>query len=324
MKAFILTFLFIFSPNAFSKDQLPSFNIESNAITISGISSGAFMAVQMGVAYSETFSGVGSIAGGIYGCALGQPLVATQTCMKNPEAVNVPFLVEHTKRLEKYNYIDSTKNLKRQKIYIFSSTGDNVVNMEAGEKLKEYYQAFIPENQIYLTSTPHTAHGFPTLTNGGPCLDSALPWILNCNFDAASAILKQMYGKLKPRTVVKAENLYRFDQNTFGGFLSNLEPEGFLYVPASCKGAERCKLHVALHGCQMNTGYIQDQFVKTAGYNEWAENNQIIVLYPQASKDTFTNPNGCWDWFGYTGINYTTKLGPQMSALMKMIKRVQK
>jgi len=208
MHFLILGLLLTFSMTASSTEELSRHNIDSDKISISGISSGAFMAVQMGVAYSKTFSGVGSIAGGIYGCALGQPMLATQTCMKNPESVNVPFYVEHTKNLEKFNYIDSTKNLKRQKIYIFASTGDDVVNMEAGQKLKEYYQSFIPESQIYITSTPHTAHGFPTIASGGPCQDSALPWILNCQFDAAFEILNQIYGNLKPRAKALAENLY--------------------------------------------------------------------------------------------------------------------
>lgn len=324
MNFLILSFLLNLSAPAFSSEPLPSYNIDSSKISISGISSGAFMAVQMGVAYSKTFSGVGSIAGGIYGCALGQPLVASQTCMKNPDALNVSFFVEHTKNLETYNYIDSTEHLKRQKIYIFSSTGDDVVNMEAGQKLKEYYQAFVPQNNIYMTSTPHTAHGFPTIASGGPCQDSALPWILNCQFDAAYEILHQIYGNLKSRTTAKAANLFKFNQNDFGGLFSSLESDGYLYVPESCKGSNKCKLHVALHGCQMNSEFIQDQFAKTAGYNEWAENNQMIVLYPQSSKNVLNNPNGCWDWFGYTGLNYTTKFGTQMSALMKMIQRIQR
>lgn len=37
--------------------------------SVSGVSSGAYMAVQLHVAYSETFMGVGSIAGGPYFCA---------------------------------------------------------------------------------------------------------------------------------------------------------------------------------------------------------------------------------------------------------------
>jgi len=39
------------------------------SVTISGISSGGFMAAQMGVIYSSQFSGVGTVAGGFYFCA---------------------------------------------------------------------------------------------------------------------------------------------------------------------------------------------------------------------------------------------------------------
>lgn len=37
--------------------------------TISGISSGAFMAVQMATIYSSQFSGLGTVAGGFFYCA---------------------------------------------------------------------------------------------------------------------------------------------------------------------------------------------------------------------------------------------------------------
>jgi len=288
--------------------------------TISGISSGAFMAVQMGVAYSERFSGVGSIAGGIYGCARGQAFLATQECMKNPDVLDVSFFTLQTRSLAAYGQIDSVENLKKQKIYIFSSSGDSVVNQAAGEKLKSYYQDFIPTEQIFLTASPQAAHGFPTLNEGGPCQQAALPWILNCKFDAAGEIFKHLYGKLKPRGTAKSENLVKFNQNVFGGALASLESEGWVYFPENCRKDLTCKLHVALHGCQMNSEFIQDQFVKTAGYNEWAESNDIVVLYPQAAKNIL-NPQACWDWYGYTGVNYATKSGAQMSALMRMIQQ---
>src|SRR5262245_6211542 len=38
-------------------------------LTISGISSGGFMAAQMATIYSDQFSGVGTVAGGFYFCA---------------------------------------------------------------------------------------------------------------------------------------------------------------------------------------------------------------------------------------------------------------
>jgi len=39
---------------------------------------------------------------------------------------------------------------------------------------------------------------------------------------------------------------------------------------------------------------IQDKWVKLAGYNSWADSNNIIVLYPQVIKASNPfNPNGC-------------------------------
>ena len=46
--------------------------------------------------------------------------------------------------------------------------------------------------------------------------------------------------------------------------------------------------------------YINEDYIKHAGYNEVGELNNIIILYPQVIP-IVTNPNGCWDWFGYTG-----------------------
>ena len=43
---------------------LPTYNIDINQTSISGLSSGAFMAVQFGVAYSTMVKGVGVMAGG--------------------------------------------------------------------------------------------------------------------------------------------------------------------------------------------------------------------------------------------------------------------
>lgn len=47
--------------------------------------------------------------------------------------------------------------------------------------------------------------------------------------------------------------------------------------------------------------YINDEYVSHAGYNEVGEANNIIILYPQVQPTGLTNPNGCWDWWGYTG-----------------------
>ena len=93
----------------------------------------------------------------------------------------------------------------------------------------------------------------------------------------------------------------------------------------------RCRLHVAFHGCQQNADTIGDAFIRGAGYNEWAEANRIVVLYPQAAaladrvagvRLDWPNPRGCWDWWGFTGADFARKSGPQISAVDSMIDRL--
>lgn len=58
--------------------------------------------------------------------------------------------------------------------------------------------------------------------------------------------------------------------------------------------------------------------MRHAGYNAWAESNNIIVLYPQVHA-SLLNPMGCWDWWGYTGAHYAQKGGPQMATIKNMV-----
>lgn len=66
---------------------------------------------------------------------------------------------------------------------------------------------------------------------------------------------------------------------------------------------KECKLHVLFHGCLQAKYLIGDIFAKNTGYNQMADLNNFIILYPQA-KFSFSNPNGCWDWWGYTDMHY--------------------
>ena len=45
---------------------LPALVVDKSQITVSGLSSGGFMANQLGYAYSSTFKGIGVFAGGPY------------------------------------------------------------------------------------------------------------------------------------------------------------------------------------------------------------------------------------------------------------------
>ena len=90
---------------------------------------------------------------------------------------------------------------------------------------------------------------------------------------------------------------------------------------------------IAFHGCAQGYGF-QDQvnalystiwthFVENAGFNEWADANGIVVLYPQVLTMARggINPFGCWNFWGYGADynNYHTRDGRQISAVWKMV-----
>jgi hypothetical protein len=66
---------------------------------------------------------------------------------------------------------------------------------------------------------------------------------------------------------------------------------------------------------------LGDVYAKKTGYLEVAELNHIIVLFPQIVSSFFnpTNPEGCWDWWGYGSPDYANKLGPQMAGVKKIV-----
>ena len=113
-----------------------------------------------------------------------------------------------------------------------------------------------------------------------------------------------------------------------------MDTTGWIYVPETCRNREPCRLHVAFHGCKQYQSYTYFQFgsglvrfgttfVRNTGYNKWADNNGIIVLYPQATATPAENNfEGCWDWWGYDDLNYATKSGRQMSAVRSMLQRI--
>lgn len=64
---------------ASTMNELSSYNADPNSISVSGFSSGGFMAAQLGIAYSEVFKvGFGVFAGGPYDCARNQYVCGIQ------------------------------------------------------------------------------------------------------------------------------------------------------------------------------------------------------------------------------------------------------
>lgn len=312
---------FWWNPELKNITKLSALNLDKDSVTVSGLSSGAFMAVQLGVAYSDQIKGVGAIAGGIYSCAQGSADTAKKTCMKSPEDLVVSDFVALTQKKSQDALIDSPKNLQNQRIFILSGTQDKVVLPKSSEKLAEFYRFF--GNSPEVNGELEMGHAFPSAHAKAACEASQFPWMNQCGYDGAKAILESMYGPLKmPSSRQRSGRLISFDQTEFNSKNATMLNSGHVYIPASCtRKSTKCRLHIALHGCLQNPTVAGLSFVERAGYNDWADANNIVILYPAADFSA-NNKDGCWDWWGYTGENYAVKSGLQMTAIMKMVQRL--
>jgi poly(3-hydroxybutyrate) depolymerase len=319
---------------AHAADPLPQLVIDPHQVTVSGLSSGAFMAVQLGYAYSATFSGVGVFAGGPYMCAGHSNYTA---CMYDA-TISAGMLSTMQADIDRWsgNANDPKANVAAQKVFLFVGNSDSTVGPNPMAAVHtQYSNNGVAAANLQDVRRDNTAHVFPTDFDGtgdNACNVSTSPYIANCGYDGAKAAFTSFYGTLHPRNDAPAAgNYHEFDQTAF---TSNpgMAPTGWIYVPASCAGGATCRLHVALHGCLQNYATIGDKFIKNTGYTRWADTNDIVVLFPQTQVDNTSrqtaasgqlpNPNGCWDWIGWYGADFAQKSGSQQAAIHAMIARV--
>ncbi|MGS2719704.1 extracellular catalytic domain type 2 short-chain-length polyhydroxyalkanoate depolymerase [Paraglaciecola aestuariivivens] len=325
----------------YSQEALPALNIPTNEVTVSGISSGAYMAQQLHTAYSNRFSAAAIIAGGPFYCAENNLSIALTRCMK-PDDINKPDvarLQSITTQFAANGDISPIANMQNDRVWVFSSAADSVVLQAASDSLVNYYQAYIKPDNLKYVNNIGGEHSMPTDDFGYPCAylgkssNSEDHFINNCGFDAAGQLLAFSYKRIKPpKNTELSGRLIAFDQSSFIANPNShgLAETGYAYIPQSCETPRgksgklpKCKLHLALHGCLQSADRIGTTFVERAGYNDWAERNNIVVLYPQATASLEQgNGNGCWDWWGYDDPNYAKRLGNQMDVVMQMINRL--
>ena len=301
--------------------NLPQLNIDKTQTTVSGLSSGGFMAAQLHVAYSATFKkGAGIVAGGPFYCAEGSITNATGRCMASPAGIPTSSLVSTTNSWASQGSIDPVVNLQNSKVYLFSGSLDSTVKPGVMDALKTYYNSFVPAANVVYKKDIAAEHAMITDDYGSACSTKGSPYINDCNFDLAGAMLAHFYGTLNPRNnaALPAGNFVEFNQ---GQFISGhgMAPTGWAYIPQACTAGEQCRVHVVLHGCQQNVTLVQQQYVRNTGYNRWADSNHIVMLYPQTSTQA---TNSCWDWWGYDSASYSKKAGPQMAAIKAMVDQV--
>lgn len=302
-------------------DRLPALKLEPS-ITVSGISSGAYMASQFHLAHSGQVTGVALIAGGPYGCAGNSLSAALAGCVdKATDMAPISTLVEKAKKRMQAGELAPLATNTSDKVWVFHGSKDDRVAKAVTDASVQFYREIGAGNSLQYVEQIPAAHGFPTLATGAGCGVAESPWLNACNYDAAGELLRFLLGELQAPSAQLTGTLQTFSQEQYAPDEElTLADEGYVYIPASCAKGESCRLHVAFHGCQQNADAVGERFVREAGYNRWADSNRLVVLYPQTrSSYVPLNPKACWDWWGYTDEHYDTRAGNQIRTVQAMI-----
>src|SRR6266403_2668135 len=250
-----------FGGGASAADALGRFPVDPAEVSVSGISSGAFMANQLHIAHSAWIVGAGMIAGGLYGCAvesvaedgvLALASLAVGPCMSVPTLLRpVDHYAQLTADLAAKGWIDPPGGLARSRVYLFTGQADKVVNSKTIELGASLYRTLgVPASQIKFRDQDlpgaGAGHSWVTKNFGNACDANAKPFINDCGYDQAGEVLQTIYGPLQPPTVQPAGRIVVFDQVEFApgkAAANGLLDKGYLYVPKACEpgATQRCR-----------------------------------------------------------------------------------
>ncbi len=320
---------------------LPAVGAKGDETTVSGISSGAYMAGQFQMAHAKTVTGAAIIAGGPYGCAesafsgmvigpfatMLNASKAISGCMQNSMAAwgvpNAALLADKATERAADGAIDATADVLTDRVYLFSGTNDRTVAPAIVASAVEFYRRLgVPDANIRFVSNMPAGHAFVTETEGAACSTSGEPYIVDCDYDQARDLLTHLLGQVAPAARTPQGRFVTFDQRPFGEDRnrSGMADTGVAYIPDDCRGGG-CRVHVAFHGCAQNREAVGDAFIEQTGFARLADTNRLVVLFPQTVA-TGNNPQGCWDWWGYTGSDFLTREAPQVRAVAAMLERL--
>jgi poly(3-hydroxybutyrate) depolymerase len=319
-------------------EDLPKLGIELDATSVSGLSAGAYMAGQIELAHSRQIVGAGIVGGGPFACAesVAGRLVpfwptavwqnaeqARYGCMADTLGPpDVPALVKRAKELAAEGAIDPLDGLADDKVYLFSGNDDRTVLRSVVEAARRFYtEAGVPAANVTLVEK-EGGHAFISADEGTACGLSERPFVNDCDYDQARAILEWIYGPLSDPAAAPGGKFIVFDQSAYAKHVPDgLAREGMVYVPPACAGQAGCRLHVVLHGCDQEREAVGDTFIKESGFPELADTNRFVILFPQVTGNLL-NPQSCFDWWGYTDLDYLGKDAAQIAAIWAMVEQL--
>src|SRR5262249_25634929 len=143
--------------------------------------------------------------------------------------------------------IDPIADVVRDRIYLFTGTADHTVAPSIVQHAAEFYEKLgVPKANIGFVSDLPAGHAFVTDDEGSSCSVSGEPYVVNCGYDQAGALLKHIYGDLNPRASELSGRFIDFDQRPFvsSDDSADLAETGVVYVPKSCTETPGCRVHV--------------------------------------------------------------------------------
>jgi len=324
MRTLLTTAFWLIAFTAVADDPRSALNIDKSRITVSGISSGAAMAHQLHIAYSDVFSGAAIFSGVPYYCAEKSLMTALKRCTENnTAALPVGQFAAKIREDFKAGLLANPENLADDRVFLFHGTLDTKVSPLVHNATATLYADFIDDGQIRQVNEVAAGHVFPATDADHNCTELVPPFVGDCDYDGAGELLSFLYpDRVTPGSGVETELT---ESTVPGAGDADLMETGYLFVPPACKAdGQACPLHLVLHGCAQSAETIGTDFIKQSGYLPWAEANQVVLAFPQVEKSLVApiNPHGCWDWWGYTGDDYANRNGKQMTSLVEWLKAI--
>lgn len=322
--------------------MLPPLPTPGSSFTVSGISSGAAMAMQMHVAHSARIDGAGLFAGPPYGCAVtgdgGNDILdrvcrALSVCMQGaPDAPDPAALAALIDQLARAGKVDPVSALRQARVWILEGKADTTLNARSARVAAELYRRYAGDAAVRYEERAGLEHAWPTADAavGSSCAAKGPPYVNACGYSGTDRMLEFLLRRA-PRDRDGAR-LAKFSQRRFlRGFGGHLADEGLVALPPTIDRDTR--LHVAFHGCEQGTECLGTAFARETGLVAAAARFNLVVLLPQVRATPVTNPKGCWDWWGYNepvrgslfggggrgdDFEFMTHCGDQMEPLMTM------
>lgn len=215
-------------------ERLPAYGVDLEQTSVSGISSGAYLAVQFHVAHSGIVRGAAVIAGGPYYWPENNSGRATRNCMKPDETHPVPDAVHLnnlTNQLAQSGAIDNPVQLRADRVWLFSGTEDRVVEQPVMNALFRYYRSYVGDDGIVYKKDLDVRHAMITETDGasvpqrlrlrcGRSSDGSHPWAARtARRRARRAVRRVRSERISARPEGPRSQHERFGGGVYSGFV---------------------------------------------------------------------------------------------------------